>query len=335
MRLFRQIKNFLVFLIFIFSYINANEESLERVYRVLTLLPEWNGSAISVEELEGGLTNDNYKARVGLKDYFIRCGYTQNVILGVSLEREWQSTSIAAEAGLSPKTIQYHPEERIFITDFIETGDRDINLREPTSLKKFCDLVRELHSLKAEFPIKFCPFDSINEYIEKAIEVGAILPDSLFLKIIPWMKQLQLEIDPLSTCVPCHFDLHHRNVLDDGERYWLIDWEYAGMGDPFFDLATAASIEDFSEKEMIEFLRVYLNNRQPSPQEVSYFNTMRTLADIRWSLWCFLQSKISPQVNQPFLAFANFFLQNALNRLENEKPPFEAVHSCRQHREVQ
>lgn len=318
MRLLKHIKNYFILFVFILANLNAKEEKLDRVFRVLTLLPEWSESSVSLNEIEGGLTNANYKAHVGSTNYFVRCGFHDNGPLGVSLDKEWNSASIASKAGLAPDTIFYSPQDKIFITGFIETQDRTVDLRNDESQTKFCELIRSLHGLDVKFCTEVCPFESIQDYIENAKAIGVDLPQELAAKVIPWMKQVKKEIFPQKKCVPCHFDLHHGNVLDDGKRLWLIDWEYAGMGDPFFDLATAASIENFTNEEMEKYLQTYLG-RPPSKQEISYFLTMRILADVRWSLWCYLQTKVSP-LDQPFGPYGEFYLKNAIERMGNVSP---------------
>src|SRR6185503_20782150 len=90
-----------------------------RVFEILALLFEQKSS--SIEPIGGGLTNTNYKVHVGDESYFVRCGDEQTALLGVSLGHEWKCISMAHEAGFAPKPMFYHPEEKVFITHFVDT----------------------------------------------------------------------------------------------------------------------------------------------------------------------------------------------------------------------
>jgi len=55
----------------------------------------------------------------------------------------------------------------------------------------------------------------------------------------------------------CHNDLHHLNILDDGDRLWLVDWEYGGCGDPLFDLASFLCQHGSTHEERQVLLSAY------------------------------------------------------------------------------
>lgn len=96
----------------------------------------------------------------------------------------------------------------------------------------------------------------------------------------------------LSKLVPCHLDLKGDNLFDDGHRLWLIDWEYAGMSDPLFDLAMLAPTEDFSEAEIISVLEIYRS--QSTSNDQLRLKQFTILANLRIALWCLIMAKISP-----------------------------------------
>lgn len=308
------IKFFTLFVVFIVN-ITAEEEA-DRIIRVISDLKKNHSDKVTLSKVVGGLTNDNYKAVIGAESYFIRCGRKQNYLLGASLETEWQCTTLTSSVGLSPKTVKFFPDERILVTEFIGDQSQKINLRNRDTMEQFCRLVRSLHRLPCQFPTKFCPFETINNYAKNGIEKGAVLPEAFVNEIMPFLADLQKNINfDEANLVPCHLDLHKGNVLNDGHRLWLIDWEYAAMGDPLFDIAVIGATDFFTDEEMNQLLHVYLG-RVPDSQEVDYIYMMRILADARWALWCYLQDRISP-LNEPFRKFGDLFIEQCLIRIGN------------------
>ncbi|MBP9841037.1 MAG: phosphotransferase [Simkaniaceae bacterium] len=295
------------FFLFSILHLFAVESPLQEI---LSALPGSSFHEVVLEKVGGGQTNQNYRATIDAKTYFIRWSQINQESLGSSLEREWICTAIASAAGLAPRVVSYFPEKRIMVSEFLkgETSHRAF----PLLIEGYCDLLRTLHVLDAKFPSIFCPFDCIQQLIHYAKEVGAYLPSSLFEEVLPQVEFLQQTLSFRYPAVPCHLDLHSGNVIDTGHRLWLIDWEYAAMGDPFFDLATLASAEHFQEHMMDHLLQVYLR-RDPHPEERNYFHNMRFLADVRWALWSYIQAAISP-LEEPFEKYGDVFLKTAHKR---------------------
>ncbi len=287
----------------------------EKIIRVATQLSHWNPDNIQITRLCGGQTNDNYKVTSGSISCFFRCVNGSNAALGSSLEREFQITSLVSEARIAPKVIHYSPQEGVLVTDFIHTSTDKVNVRDVMTMQKFCHLIASVHNLQVEFPSEFCPFETIQQYTKNALDAEVVLPPTLKSSILPKMDRLQRFLLGLRALEkkPSHLDLHGGNIIDDGEKLWLIDWEYAAMADPYFDLATLASVEKFSDNEMYDLLYCYLG-KKPAQGEFQYLYLMRILADTRWALWSYIQVKLSTQ-DEPFEEMGNEFLQSALERM--------------------
>ena len=284
------------------SAIFAAEPSLQSL---LDALPYTYTDEVSLDKIGGGQTNQNYKATIDLKSYFIRSRGDHNKLLGSSLEKEWICTAIASAAGIAPRVVSYVPAEGIMVCEFIES--QKVDLLAPMTMERYGALLRSLHTLDAKFPSQFCPFECIQQLTDNAHEVKAKLPEQFEAKILPQVEALRKKFIPCKQRVPCHLDLHQGNVLDNGHRMWLIDWEYAAMADPFFDLATLASADHFTKQDMDKFLEVYLG-RVPSFRERARFDDMRFLADVRWALWSYIQAVIS-ELDEPFQEYGDAFLK--------------------------
>lgn len=260
------------------------------------------------EKIEGGLTNENFKVTLPNGTYFVRKSGGQNRYLDITLEGEQECAIIAAAHGLAPKMIATSFDAKIMVTEFIDS--KPVDLRDLETMRRFCELSRTLHQLKVKFFKTRSPFQIVETYLMNAMELKVSLPPILFREVLPKLYKKKWEIKKF---VPCHLDLHKGNLVDDGNRLWMIDWEYAAMSDPLFDLATASAADFFSDEEMDVLLRTYLQ-REPLKQETEDFFFFRVLTDVRWALWAYIQDKIS-SFTYPFIAHGDRFLSDAVTRI--------------------
>lgn len=307
-------KNLFIFLFLCtFALLNTDENS-DKILKVLEKSLYWKKDAISISPLPGGLTNFNYKVVFQNTPFFVRLDGGEKALLNISLEREYEILKFASRSGISAKVIFYDPLEGILMTTFIEGCSKKINLRNPEDQKRFCQSIKSLHKLEETLPWSLCPFEAIEKYRSHSIELGANISERIKNSLMPLINQLKPIFFADFQLVPCHNDLHVGNLIDDGEKIWLIDWEYAAMGDPLFDLATAASVEEFSNMEMEELLKSYLQ-KNITETEINSFHYKRALADARWGFWCHIQAKAA-NFEANFDEQAEKYLIQSLNRLE-------------------
>ena len=91
--------------------------------------------------------------------------------------------------------------------------------------------------------------------------------------------------------VPCHNDLLADNYLDDGERLWLVDWEYSGNNDPAFELGNTAQELGYGEEQQTELCRAYFG--EASPALLARMRLQMIMSDVGWTLWAAIQARIS------------------------------------------
>ena len=101
--------------------------------------------------------------------------------------------------------------------------------------------------------------------------------------------------------VPCHNDLLTANFLDDGERLRIVDWEYAGMGDRFFDLANFSINHELDAAQSEALLGAYFGEARPADLEA--LELMRFMSDFREAMWGVVQSAVS-ELDFDFVAYA-------------------------------
>lgn len=263
--------------------------------------------------LSGGLTNANYKLIMNGVSFFARQSASVNELLNISLDKEYQASKAAGDAGIAPKVMLYSPQNGVLVTDFIDTAGKKVDLRDPEQMDRFCTSIRALHALPVILPGKLSPMDTIERYIKHAEEAGAIIPEM----VAPLIEQLKgMQSDEEVQEAPCHNDLHAGNCLDDGERMLLIDWEYAAMGDPLFDLATLVSVEKFNVAELTQLLKNYLQKDSVSEEEIRNFCFKCALADARWGVWNLLQNQVST-IEFDYYEAALEYLESSTERLKN------------------
>ena len=262
-------------------------------------IPDWDGLDVHVETLGGGITNHNFVLTVtGRPDlpwggkYVMRIP-GQGSDLFIDREVEHKNALAAAEAGVSPPVLYSLEPEMCTVVPFIEAvtmhpedlaGHRD-------RLEKVVDAVRTYHE-KAEFVNQIYVFDMIREYLSMARGVDAPFPED-----IDWMLGLCDEIEQAMkrdrpADVACHCDLLSENfMLEPGGRMWVIDWEYGGKTDPYFDLGDFCVEHPLSDDEEHFIIQRYCGTFD----EARYARMMlhKLVADLWWSIWAMIQVRQS------------------------------------------
>ena len=203
-------------------------------------LPCWNGS-VTPRPIEGGITNLNFRVDDGRDSFLVRVG--GNIpVHGIRRTYETACSRAAHAAGIAPEV--HFTAKGVLVVRWIDGhtfGDADV--RDPRNLERVADLLARLHRdgarhLRGRAPF-FWVFHVIRDY-------GHRLHDDChrLLAEVPQLlgaaQDLEAAVGPISP-VLCHNDLLAANFLDDGERLWLVDWEYAGYNTALFDIANLAS----------------------------------------------------------------------------------------------
>jgi len=248
----------------------------------------WPGRQPAVGELGGGITNRNYKVEVGGEAFVLRIGGAKTSLLGIDRAVERAAGQRAFEVGVGPEVVSYDAERGWLVCRFVE--GRPISLaemRDPSVLARVATALRSFHSAGA-IPGRFDAWAVAQDYREKAVAAGVDLPaefDAAW-EIAERIRDARGE----QARVPCHNDLLNANFLDDGEIR-IVDWEYAGMGDRFFDLANFSVNHEFSLDDDRRFLAAYFGVAREG--DLASVRLMRYMSDFREAMWGVLQSGIS------------------------------------------
>ncbi|TWI33171.1 thiamine kinase-like enzyme [Mesorhizobium tianshanense] len=264
-------------------------------------LPCWS-EPIDLIPLSGGLSNVCFKVVHGSASFVARLGCdvpAHHVIRN----RELEVSKAAAAVGLSPKIAYSQPGVMVF--DFVEGHTfREENVKE--NISRIADIVRNAHQELYKHvrgpAFLFWPFHIFRDYAQTLREGASRMMPQLST-LLTAVDRLENDVHPTDLCV-CHNDLLAGNFIDDGNRIWLIDWEYGAYGDPFFDLGNIAALSDFTRVEETRLLTSYLN-REPTEADRRRFDAMRCIAQWREAMWSMVSELHMSVEGVDYVAYTN------------------------------
>ena len=278
-------------------------ELREELVRAMQRVPELAGRTLHLTALSGGITNRNFLvvADGERSRYVIRLAGNDTHLLGISREVEHAATVAAAGVGVGPEVVAFIRPEGYLVTRFIEgvpVSDEAVHRAE--TLRAVADSIRRIHDGPA-IPGLFIPFRIVEAYRALAMARGVPIPAEYELAhAIARRIELALLAAPVELR-PCHNDLLNANFIDDGTRIRIVDWEYAGMGDPFFDLGNFSVNHGLSPEEDAVLLTGYEGDAAAA--RLARLTLMRIASDFREAMWGVLQQGIST-LDVDFRAYA-------------------------------
>src|SRR5438477_8130478 len=248
----------------------------------------WPDRPARISELGGGITNHNYKVDVGDGVFVLRMGGAKTELLGIDREVEYEAGRRAFEVGIGPEVVAFVPEEGWLVARFIEGRPiTPAEMRSPSMLTRVAFAMRAFHD-GPPIPGRFNAWAVVDAYRATAEAHGVEMP-SEFRRARAIAERIRTARG-VKPDVPCHNDLLNANFLDDGEIR-IVDWEYAGMGDRFFDLANLSVNHEFGASEDEHLLAAYFGTA--TAESVASLVMMKFMSDFREAMWGVLQSGIS------------------------------------------
>jgi len=254
-------------------------------------IPEWKNKDISITPLSGGLTNSNFRVDVDGIPYFVRVPGASTELLAVNRENEYYNSKAAYEAGVGPRVIHYLPEYCVMVLEFLngKTMSKE-SLSRPGMPTRMANAIKRLHS-GPRFLTDFNMFRLTEYYLQICEEQQIRIPDGYVERMatVATIEQA-MSAKPLDT-VPCNNDLLAENYIDDGDRLWLIDYEYSGNNDPTFELGNTCQEMQFSDPQIEEACAAYFG--AATPDKIARMKLNMIMSDVGWGLWAAIQAKIS------------------------------------------
>ncbi|MFR2840744.1 MAG: phosphotransferase [Zhenhengia sp.] len=234
----------------------------------------------------GGMTNKNYKITINNEHFVLRVpgNGTEEMI---SRHNEMKNAFYAHEVGVDAELIYFNEETGIKVSRFIDNAETlsPDSAKRHANMKLTTSLLRKLHSSTKPMPTRFDVYNEIEKYHNLVIKYGATHYED-YETTRERVYALQDILETLDVkLTPCHNDLVAENLIKSGEdKMYLIDWEYAGMNDPMWDLAAHIIECGFSEEDEARFLNLYFNG-EPEEKYIKRVLINKIFQDFLWSIW--------------------------------------------------
>ena len=278
----------------------------------------WPGRGARFEVLGGGITNHNLKVEVDGEHFVLRVAGKDTNLLGIDRTVELAATEAAATLGIGPEVVAFVEPEGWLVTRFVEGAIPELEyMREPSTLERVAAALRAFHD-GPQIPGVFDSFRVVETYRQTALDRGGSVPEAFDRahEIASRIAARRAAEAP----VPCHNDLLNANFLDDGELLCIVDWEYAGMGDRFFDLANFSINHELDATQSEALLAAYFGEVRGA--DVEALELMRFMSDFREAMWGVVQSAVS-ELDFDFDGYAIEHFERL--RRTAESPSFESA----------
>ena len=281
----------------------------DNVKKRIATLPCWE-NPVHIEPLSGGMTNLNFKVQDGAQSYVVRFGEDDPIHL-ISRRNEIASCEAAFAIGVSPQLV-YH-EAGILVVRFIEGQVFDeADVRDAHNLHRIIGLLKRFHhEMPTRFdqiPLMFWVFQVFRHYLNLLAQ-GQSAHAARLPELAQIGRELETAVGPVEI-VFGHNDLLPANFIDDGDKIWLIDFDYAGFNSPLFDLSNLASNNELDEDQEQAMLESYFGIAANRATLTSY-HAMKCASLLRETLW----SMVSELYSRVDMDFADYTQKN-LQRFE-------------------
>jgi thiamine kinase-like enzyme len=287
---------------------------------VQQLEPRLGAMDAAPSPLEGGITNRNFRVSLGGYEYVIRIPGKDTSLLEIDRTAECEANELAAKLGVGPAVAALLDEPQSLVTEFVQgDGMEPADLRRPEAVAVIASALNSLHGSGAELPTDFNSFRIVETYARTAAERGVEVPPA-YEEVLGQAQRIEAALSgPEHEPVPCHNDLLAANFIRDGQQIWIVDWEYAGMGNRYFDLANFAINNEVEEADFDSLLDAYFGDGRPA-DSLACLRLFMLMSDFREAMWGVVQSGVS-ELDFDFDGYASKHFDRMLETAAN--PAFE------------
>jgi thiamine kinase-like enzyme len=251
----------------------------------------WPGRATAVVPIEAGITNRNYRVEVDGETFVLRLAGTDTELLGIDRAAEVEAGRVAAEAGVGPEVVAFEPDLGCIVTRFVAGSPiPEEELGNEGVMRSVVSSIRAIHGsrpIRAAFPV----FRIVEVFRDIAAARGVRVQDDYETAHAVAGRIEEAFAAAPAPLTTCHNDLLNANFLLEGDHTWIVDYEYAGMGDPFFDLGNLSINNGLDDDAQALLLRTYFGEVRDVHR--ARLALMRIVSDLREAMWGVVQQAIS------------------------------------------
>jgi len=263
----------------------------EQLEALLDRIPVLQGLPRTVVELEGGLTNQNLHVTTPDHDYVVRVFRADAEQLGIDRDAEHDNSRAAAAAGVGAGVVDYRPDLGVLVIDFLTgTALENDSFADPGVIERAAIACRKLHQ-GPRFTGDFDMFLRQATYLRTVEERGYRLFDGYAEHAEDFARVREALAVRAGPTVPCNNDLLAGNFIDDGERVWLIDYEYSGNNDACFELGNTSTECDLDDDQVAALVSSYFGGVRR--HELARVRLQSLVSQYGWSLWGAIQAAAS------------------------------------------
>jgi thiamine kinase-like enzyme len=259
---------------------------------LLARVPSLAREPRQVTALPGGLTNRNFKVTTPDGVFVARLFADGGQLLAINRDHEYRNSLIAAAAGVGAPVIEYRPADGVLVLGYLDGRTlTNADVAEPGTLDRIAVACRALHGA-GRFVCDFDMFDVQARYHTTAAAARIALPPGYdALQPAFAAARMALAVRDEGT-VPCNNDLLAANFIDDGQRTWLIDYEYSGNNDPCFELGNIAGECGLDADALAHLVTRYYG--RPRRSRIARARLFSLVSRYGWTLWGAIQQATSP-----------------------------------------
>jgi thiamine kinase-like enzyme len=278
-------------------------------------MPGWSEATnLEAAPIPGGITNQNFRVDVDGKAFVVRLAGKDTELLGIDRQAERRAAEAAAGVGVGPEVVAYLPQFRALVTRFIEGEPIPPEaMRDRETLSMAVRAFRTLHE-GPEILSTFSSFRVVERYGKTAQAHGVHVPTA-YERLLPFGRQIERVMGAF-TPRPCHNDLLNANFIRQNDRVYIVDYEYAGMGNVFFDLANFSVNHEFDGPADEALLEEYFGEVTDSQR--ARLKLMRIMSDFREAMWGVVQQGIS-SLDFDYVDYAERHFARCLRNAQDER----------------
>ncbi len=287
--------------------------------QAIARVPQWVGATdVKTMPLTGGITNQNFRVDVNGESFVLRICGADTELLGIERQAEYIANVAAGQLGIAPQVYHVILPEHYLVTRFIDGKPvPPEEMGKPENICRVAQAIKKFHTLDLEIPSVFSPFRRVEQLTLVSRQYHSPFPPNF-----DWLMERMREVETVFQCDPfvphpCHDDLLNANFLqEENGTMRILDWEYSGMGDIYFDLANFSSHHRFDDDQAHFLLECYFG--AVTPKRFARLQLMRPMSELHEAMWGTTQIGIS-KLDVDFREYADLWFGRATEAIQDPR----------------